>query len=116
MLKSGCIQDMPCFPPKKSYIGLVDPRLPRHRRVRPDFTSNLIHVLAFGTPKFFISPHGKINHGLVHLSSNCGVKSGLSVSDMLDGCIALLTYLSYVPCSTDPGEKNCPGFNTSTVI
>ena len=47
--------------------------------LRPDFTSNLVRVLAFGTPKFFIAPYGKINHGLINLSSNCDVKSGLRV-------------------------------------
>ena len=46
-------------------------------RVRPDFTSKLIHVLAFGTPKFYIAPYDKIEHKLVNLSSNCDVKSGL---------------------------------------
>ena len=45
--------------------------------LRPDFTSNLVHGLAFGTPKFCIAPCGKINHGLVSQSSNCDVKSGL---------------------------------------
>ena len=46
--------------------------------LRPDFTSNLVHVLAFGTPKFYIAPYDKIKHELVNLSSNCDVKSGLS--------------------------------------
>ena len=44
---------------------------------RPDFTSKLVHVLAFGTPKFYIAPYDKIKHELVNLSSNCDVKSGL---------------------------------------
>ena len=44
---------------------------------RPDFTSKLIHVLAFGTPKFYIAPYDKIKRELVNLSSNCDVKSGL---------------------------------------
>ena len=39
--------------------------------------SNLVHGLAFGTPKFYIAPYDKINHGLVNLSCNCDVKSGL---------------------------------------
>ena len=47
--------------------------------LRPDFTSKLVHVLAFGTPKFYIAPYDKIKHELVNLSSNCDVKSGLSV-------------------------------------
>ena len=47
--------------------------------IRPDFTSKLVHVLAFGTPKFYIAPYDKIKHELVNLSSNCDVKSGLSV-------------------------------------
>ena len=46
--------------------------------IRPDFTSQLVHVLAFGTPKFYIAPYDKIKHELVNLSSNCDVKSGLS--------------------------------------
>ena len=48
------------------------------RSLRPDFTSKLVHVLAFGTPKFYIAPYDKIKHELVNLSSNCDVKSDLS--------------------------------------
>ena len=44
---------------------------------RPDFTSKLVHVLAFGKPKFYIAPYDKIKHELVNLSSNCDMKSGL---------------------------------------
>ena len=47
------------------------------RTLRPDFTSKLVHVLAFGTPKFYIAPYDKIKHKLVNLSSTCDVKSGL---------------------------------------
>ena len=47
--------------------------------LRPDFTSKLVHVLAFGTPKFYIAPYDKIKYELVNLSSNCDVKSGLRV-------------------------------------
>ena len=47
--------------------------------LRPDFTSKLVHVLAFGTPKFYIAPYDKIKHELVNLSTNCDVKSGLSL-------------------------------------
>ena len=46
--------------------------------LRPDFTSKLVHLLAFGTPKFYIAPCDKIKHELVNLSSNFDVKSGLS--------------------------------------
>ena len=35
--------------------------------VRPDYTSNLVHGLAFGTPKIYITPYDEINHGLVIL-------------------------------------------------
>ena len=49
-------------------------------RLRPDFTSKLVHVLAFGTPKFYIALYDKIKHELVNLSSNCDVKSVLSNS------------------------------------
>ena len=48
--------------------------------LRPDFTSKIVHVLAFGTPKFYIAPYDKIKHELVNLSSNCDVKSGLRLS------------------------------------
>ena len=34
---------------------------------RPDFTSKLVHGFAFGTPRFYLAPYGKINHGLVNL-------------------------------------------------
>ena len=44
------------------------------------FTSKLVHVLAFGTPKFYIAPYDRIKHELVNLSSNCDVKSGLSMA------------------------------------
>ena len=53
-----------------------------YHTLRPDFTSNLVHRLAFGTPKFYIAPSGKINHKLVNLSSNCDVKSDLSVNSI----------------------------------
>ena len=45
--------------------------------LRPDFMSNLVRALAFGTPKFYIAPYGKINNELFNLSSTCDVKSGL---------------------------------------
>ena len=45
----------------------------------PDFTSKLVHGLLFETPIFYVAPYGKINHGLVNLSFNCDVKSGLGV-------------------------------------
>ena len=47
--------------------------------IRPAFTSKLVRELAFGTPKFYTEPYDKINHGLVNMSSNCDVKSGLRV-------------------------------------
>ena len=47
--------------------------------LRPNFTSKLVHVLAFGTPKFYIAPYDKIKHELVNLSSNSDVKSSLSL-------------------------------------
>ena len=51
--------------------------------LRPDFTSKLVHVLAFGTLKFYIAPYDKIKHELVNLSSNCDVKSRLSVIGLI---------------------------------
>ena len=50
--------------------------LQKLRGLRPDFTSKLVHGLAFGTSKFYVAPYGKINNGLVNKSSNCDVKSG----------------------------------------
>ena len=47
--------------------------------LRADFTSKLVHGLAFGPPKFYIAPYDKINHGLVNLTYNCDVKLGLSL-------------------------------------
>ena len=49
------------------------------RCLRPDFSSNLVHGLAFGTPKLYIAPCGKTNHELISLSYYCDVKSGLSM-------------------------------------
>ena len=49
--------------------------------LRPDFTSKLVHVLAFGIPEFYIAPYDKIKHELVKLSSNCDVKSGLRLQN-----------------------------------
>ena len=48
-------------------------------RLRPDFKSKLVHVLAFRIPNFYIAPYDKIQYELVNLSSNCNVKSGLTV-------------------------------------
>ena len=39
--------------------------------------SKLVHILAFGTPRFYIAPYDKIKHELVNLSCNWDVKSGL---------------------------------------
>ena len=61
--------------------------------LRPDFTSKLVHVLAFGTPIFYIAPYDKIKHELVNLSSNCDVKSGLKVINtiFIVTCLLLFT-------------------------
>ena len=48
--------------------------------LRPDFTSKLVHVLAFGTPKFYIVPYDKIKHELVKLSSIFDMKLGLRLN------------------------------------
>ena len=45
--------------------------------LRPDFTSNLVHGLAFRTPKFYIVPYSKIKQEFINLSYNCDVKLGL---------------------------------------
>ena len=49
----------------------------KYPSLRPNFTSNLVQGLAFGTPKFYIAPYSKIKHRFVNLSFNCDVKSGL---------------------------------------
>ena len=36
--------------------------------LRHDFKSTLVLGLEFGTPKFYIAPYGKINHGFVKVS------------------------------------------------
>ena len=38
-------------------------------------------LVAFGRPEFYIAPYDKSNRGLVNLSSNCDVKSGLRHCD-----------------------------------
>ena len=53
--------------------------VPESLILRPGFTSNLVHELAFGTSKFYIAPYGKINHRVVNLSYNCDMKLGLRV-------------------------------------
>ena len=61
--------------------------------LRPDFTSKLVHVLAFGTPKFYIAPYDKIKHEFVNLSSNCDVKSDLRLTNfyfMQDSKLSML--------------------------
>ena len=52
-----------------------------HPSSRPDFTSKLVHGLAFGTPKFYIVPYDKINRCFVNLSHNCNVKSRLRLEN-----------------------------------
>ena len=63
--------------------------------LRPDFTSKLVHVLAFGTPKFYIAHYDKIKYKLVNLSFNCDVKSGLSIAYQINPYIKWsLEYIS----------------------
>ena len=50
---------------------------------RPDFTSKLVHVLAFGTPKFYIGPYDKIRRKLVNLGPV--VQSIVSLTSSLRG-------------------------------
>ena len=47
------------------------------KTLRPDFTSKLVHRLAYGTPKFYIISYDTINRKLVNLSCDCSVKLGL---------------------------------------
>ena len=67
----------------------------KYMQLRPDFTSKLLHGLAFGKPKFYIAPYDKINHGIVNLSCNCDVKSGLSVlsSSVVNGAFIIAYYV-----------------------
>ena len=65
---------------------------------RLDFTSKLVYGLTFGTPKFYIAPYDKINHGLVNLSSNCDVKSGLSLL-ILNMIYGNFSDVNFVVCS-----------------
>ena len=55
----------------------------RGATLRAHFTSNLVHELAFGTPKFYIASYGKIKHRLFELSSNCDMKSGFGGNNLL---------------------------------
>ena len=47
-------------------------------KIEARFHVELVYELAFGTQTFYIAPYGKINHGVVNLSYNCGVKLGLT--------------------------------------
>ena len=60
-------------------IGIHSPQNKGINALRSDFTSNLVHGLAVGTPKFCMAPYDKISYGLVNLSYKCDVKSGLSL-------------------------------------
>ena len=73
MHKTGCNDTDEPFEVSNRNVFLM----PEVVQLSPDFTSKLVHVLAFGTPKFYIAPYDKIKHELFNLSSNCGVKSGL---------------------------------------
>ena len=75
-------------------VSLLDQQ--NNTSLRPDFTSKLVHVLAFGTPKFYIAPYNKIKHELVNQSSNCDVKLGLRA----------MTSLHDISQSTDLGIKS----------
>ena len=73
---------------------------PENRLLRPYFTSNLVHGLAFGTTNFYIAPDGEINHELLNLSYNYDVNSGLSISDepLCDFCCKESSYSSNYAC------------------
>ena len=59
--------------------------------LRPDFKSNLVYGSAFGTPKVYMAPYGKINHRLVnHQSYNSDMKLGLRVNLIFTSRICLL--------------------------
>ena len=64
---------------------------------RPDFRSKLVHRLAIGIPKFYIAPYDKIKHGLVNLSYNCDLESGLRHMEIL---LAVLLHLFFFQCKT----------------
>ena len=68
----------------------------------PELTSKLVYGLAFGTPKFYIAPYGRIKYELFNLSCNCDVKSGLrDLATKLDvhGQHCMLSYFSSLPIS-----------------
>ena len=69
-------------------------------RFRPDFTSKFVHVLAFGTPTFYIAPYKKIKHGLVNLSSKCDVKLGLRVQKGETKVLKITSVLKHDKTST----------------
>ena len=52
---------------KTSQIITFLNKLKRKDTLRPDFTSKLVHILAFGTPKFYIALYDKIKHELVRV-------------------------------------------------
>ena len=70
------------------HTSFLSPSLWETARLRPDFTSKLVHVLAFGTPKFYIAPYDKIKHELVNQSSNCDMKLGLRLKDCLNKTVS----------------------------
>ena len=48
-----------------------------HSTLRPNFTLNLVHRLAFGTPKFYIVPNGKTDCRFVNLSYKYNLNLGI---------------------------------------
>ena len=57
-------------------------------------STEIVHRLAFGTTKFYIVPYGKINYGLVDLSYNYDVKSGLNIKLLINHDLFMKIYRS----------------------
>ena len=53
-------------------------RSDRHNENLGPISRRISLRISFRNTKFYIAPYGKINHGVVNLSYNCGVKLGLT--------------------------------------
>ena len=54
--------------------------------------SKSVHGLAFGIPKNNLTPYSKINQGIVNLSYNCDVNSGLRVRLQYNSVCGMATF------------------------
>ena len=70
----------------------------------PDFTSKLVCDLAFVTPEFYIAAYDKKNHGLVNMSCNCDMQSGLSA---ILAKTAVVLHIDTSSLTLNLANKNC---------